>query len=73
MTTSVDREIGRLSAEVASLQKQVSEQGVLIREMRDVIVQTRGSWKVLVAVAGLAATISGLVVSAAQWWPWKGS
>lgn len=73
MTTSVDREIGRLSAEVASLQKQVSEQGVLIREMRDVIVQTRGSWKVLVAVAGLAATISGLVVSATQWWPWKGS
>ena len=73
MTTSVDREIGRLSAEVASLQKQVSEQGVLIREMRDVIVQTKGSWKVLVAVAGLAATISGLVVSATQWWPWKGS
>jgi phosphoribosylcarboxyaminoimidazole (NCAIR) mutase len=73
VTTSVDREIGRLSAEVASLQKQVSEQGVLIREMRDVIVQTRGSWKVLVAVAGLAATISGLVVSATQWWPWRGS
>lgn len=71
MSGSIERDIGRLSAEVEALQKQVEAQGVMIREMRDVIVQTRGSWKVLVAVAGLAATISGLVVSAAQWWPWR--
>ncbi|HWJ88493.1 MAG TPA: hypothetical protein VNS12_10515 [Pelagibacterium sp.] len=72
MTTSTEREIGRLSAEVAALQRQVQEQGEMIREMRDVLVSTKGSWRLLLGVAGLAATLSGLAVSAAQWWPWRG-
>ncbi|MHA6731642.1 hypothetical protein [Devosia sp. A369] len=71
MTASIDREIGRLSAEVSALQKQVEAQADMIREMRDVLVSTKGSWRLLLGVAGLAATLSGLVVSASQWWPWR--
>lgn len=79
MTASIDREIGRLSAEVDSLKdqltavkKQLEDQAVVLREVRDVLVSSKGSWRLLLGVAGLAATLSGLVVSASQWWPWRG-
>ncbi|HWU19393.1 MAG TPA: hypothetical protein VN155_17055 [Devosia sp.] len=63
MTISTDREIGRLSAEVASLQREVAAQGEMIREMRDVIVSTKGSWRMLLAVFGFATALGGLATT----------
>ncbi|MHA6692424.1 hypothetical protein [Devosia sp. A449] len=37
-----------------------------------ILQEIKGSWRLLLGVAGLAATLSGLVVSASQWWPWRG-
>lgn len=68
---TTQRDIGRLTAQVEALEKKVDEQAAMIREMRDVIVASRGSWKFLLGAAGLAATVSGFVVSASQWWPWR--
>ena len=56
------REFGRLEAQVEDLKKDMAETQRDVKEILEVINQAKGSWKVMMAVAGLSAFVSGLVV-----------
>jgi len=70
MTGNESRELGVLATKVDALEKQVSDQGVMLKEVRDTITATKGGWKVLVwtgaALMALSSTLTGLLV---KFWP----
>lgn len=67
MPLSTEHELGRLAAKVESLEKEVTEQGTMLREVRDAVVSAKGSWKLLLAVAGLAATLGAVLSQIISW------
>jgi len=70
MTGAESEKIGVLTAKVAGLEKQVEQQGELLREVRDTIIATKGSWKTLVAIGGLLMALSSLVTGVVlKFWP----
>lgn len=70
MTMTTDREIGRLSAEVANLQREVSRQGEIIQEMRDILVASKGSWRTLAVLGGIVIALTSAITSIViKFWP----
>lgn len=66
MTSSEAEKIGALTATVASLERRLEAQEVMLREVRDTLISARGSWKTMVAIGGLISVITGLLV---KFWP----
>jgi chromosome segregation ATPase len=67
MTADEQRTIGRLEAEIESLQKQMARQEAQnvqimtdLREIRETLVSAKGQWKGALAIAGLAGTIGAV-------------
>ena len=56
--SSLERDIGRLQAEVATLQKQADLMQRQIADMHKVIMQAQGSWKALVMASGAGAAVA---------------
>jgi len=70
MTASEQQQLGALTAEVANLKRQVEHQGRVLQEMRDVIVASKGSWKMAVGIGGLLVTLSSIATSLVlKFWP----
>lgn len=70
MTMTTDREIGRLSAEVANLQREVSRQGEIIQEMRDILVASKGSWRTLAVLGSIVIALTSAITSIViKFWP----
>ncbi len=72
MTEKLERAVGRLEGRLDSMDESVGQMAKDIRHMRQVIAETRGSWKTLVALASLSAVIGGLLAKFAPFlWPVK--
>jgi hypothetical protein len=65
------RDFGRLEAEVLSLQKQVTAMAEDMRAVRSLLDQASGSWRVIVAVAGLTSAITVLAIKLLPFWPFR--
>lgn len=61
MSTAYEREIGEMSARVHHLEQTASEMREDIRTIRDTLLQAKGGWKTLMLVAGISATVGGLM------------
>ncbi|MEP0323326.1 hypothetical protein [Bauldia litoralis] len=75
---NVDRELGALDARMLAMERAFAEQKkdtheamIAIRSdvrmMRDTMIQAKGSWKMLVGIAGLSATIGALLMQIVSW------
>lgn len=56
-----EREIGEMTARIQHLETTVTEMREDLRTIRDTLLQARGGWKTLMLVAGISATIGGLL------------
>jgi hypothetical protein len=72
MTADEQRTIGRLEAEIESLQKQMAKQEAQnvqimtdLREIRETLASAKGGWRTLIAVAGLSSVVGGALVKLA--------
>jgi hypothetical protein len=65
------RDFGRLEAEVLSLQKQVTAMAEDMRAVRSLLDQASGSWRVIVAVAGMTSAITALAIKIVPIWPFR--
>jgi hypothetical protein len=65
------RDFGRLEAEVISLQKQVTAMAEDMRAVRSLLDQASGSWRVIVAVAGITSAATALAIKVLPFWPFK--
>ena len=62
MAPNEQRELENLSVRLTRLEQDTKEQNVMLVEMRDMMVSARGSWKTVMAIAGFAAAVGGLIV-----------
>jgi len=53
----MDRDIGKLEAQVETLTKIVAELGREVKELREEFAQVRGGWKAVITLAALAGGI----------------
>ena len=52
---------GRLEAQVEQLIKDMDEMKANVQAMRDLMEQSKGGWKVLVFLGGIAGTVGGII------------
>ena len=73
------QEFGRLTAEVAHLEKQVQQLGTDIRALRTEIMasltplttmasEARGGWRVMLTLCAVAGAVGAALMKAAAWW-----
>jgi len=60
MTDELHRDVGRHDAEIASLQREISELRIDVRSILATLAEARGGWKTLMAVGGLAGAVGAL-------------
>jgi hypothetical protein len=57
----VQRELGAHDVRLAHLEEEVAALRLEMREVLDILNQTRGSWKTLVAIGGLASAAGAAI------------
>lgn len=62
MMSEYERELGEMNAKIAMLEVTVSEMRSDLRTVRDTLTEAKGSWRTLVAVAGMSAAVGAFVV-----------
>lgn len=62
MMSEYERELGEMNAKIAMLETTVSEMRMDLRTVRDTLTEAKGSWRTLLAVAGLSSAIGALFV-----------
>lgn len=62
MTTSPEREIGRLQAQVEALQNQQTDMNRKLDTLVDFMSSARGSWKALLAMGSLASAVTVAII-----------
>lgn len=65
------RDFGKLEAEVAILRDQVSAMAEDMRAVRSLLDQASGSWRVIVAVAGITSALTAMAIKLLPFWPFK--
>jgi hypothetical protein len=65
------RDFGRLEAEVAILREQVSAMAEDMKAVRSLLDQASGSWRVIVAVAGMTSALTAMAIKLLPFWPFK--
>lgn len=56
-----ERELGEMSAKIHHLEATVTTMSQDLRDIRDTLLQARGGWKTVMMVAGISATVGGLM------------
>lgn len=65
------RDFGRLEAEVEELGKKVDAMAAQVRLMCSLMDQAKGSWRILVGVAGLTSAMTALAIKLLPFWPFR--
>jgi hypothetical protein len=65
------RDFGKLEAEVAILREQVSAMAEDMKAVRSLLDQASGSWRVIVAVAGITSALTVLAIKLLPFWPFR--
>jgi hypothetical protein len=55
-----------LTLEVAALRKELEQQSIILREVRDALLSARGARWALMSLIGVSGTLGAII---ANWWP----
>ena len=62
MSDPIDpRDFGKMESQVAQLVKDMDEMKANVQAMRNLMEQSKGGWRVLVFLGGIAGTIGGVI------------
>lgn len=61
MTDDVQRDLGRMEAQISALVSQVSVLNTKVDAIDRTLSEARGGWRILLLIAGIAGTVGGLV------------
>jgi hypothetical protein len=64
-----ERELGELSARITALEDDVKEARADIRQLLEFTQQARGSWKMVMGIAGASAAIGAAFAKIIAVWP----
>ena len=67
---AVQRDLGRLDAQVATLVATVAAQSIELAKINSTLSEAKGGWRLLMLVGGASATVGGLIV---KFFPFVGS
>lgn len=65
--TTTEQQIGALQAEMEHVQDDVAEIKRDVREMRDILLQARGGWRMMLTVGTICAVAGGLATKILGW------
>jgi hypothetical protein len=71
MAPNEQRELENLSTRLTRLERDTTEQTKTLNEMRDMMIAAQGGWKTMMAIAGFAAAIGGLIAKFLPWFVMK--
>lgn len=71
MAPSEQRELENLSTRLTRLESDTKEQTKTLNELRDMMVAAKGGWKTMMAIAGFAAALGGLIAKFLPFWQMK--
>lgn len=71
MSDDIQRDLGRLEAQVSALQKTVESLEKDIKALLAVVNQTKGGWKTLVMISAVAGTAGALIAKILPFIPWR--
>jgi hypothetical protein len=61
MTDDVQRDLGRMEAQITALISQVSVLAVKVDAIDKTLSEARGGWRMLLLIGGVAGTLGGLI------------
>lgn len=61
MAPNEQRELENLSTRLKRVEEDMRAQNVILGELRDMMVSARGSWKVVMGIAGLAGVVGAVL------------
>ncbi|MCT4654222.1 MAG: hypothetical protein N4A65_00270 [Cohaesibacter sp.] len=61
MSNNIERDIGKLQADVEHLQEQITSMQRDIRAMRDAALSVKGGWKMIITIGSIGAALSALL------------
>lgn len=61
MTDDVQRDLGRMEAQITTLISQVSALNVKVAAIDKTLSEARGGWRMLLLIGGIAGTVGGLL------------
>lgn len=67
MTDGIQRDLGRLEAQVASIAKTLDQLDRDVKQISTTLAEARGGWRMMMLISGASATIGGLVVKFLPW------
>ena len=67
MTGSIERDIGRIDADVATMKSDIKDIKQSLEAIERFMAETKGSWRAIVFISGISATIGGLLVKVIPW------
>ena len=62
------QKFGGMEARLDRLEREVEKMAATVQELRDLLLQARGSWKLMMAIAGLATAFGAMITKAIVWW-----
>lgn len=62
------RELENLNTRLTRLEADTRAQSVILNELRDMMIQARGSWKTVVGISGFAAAVGGVIAKLLPFW-----
>lgn len=71
MAERLEVSVGKLEVQVDRLEQDMSEMKSDVKAIRATLDETKGSWKMLLMVGGLAAAIGGFVTKVLSAWPFQ--
>jgi len=70
VTNDLERDMGRLEANVETLQSDVCQLRKDVRAILETLAEARGGWKMLVITATIAGAVGALIGKLAAWVGW---
>lgn len=67
MTTSMERDLGRLEGKVEKLDDDVDDLKRMVAEMHQTITEAKGGWKTLVVVGSISAALTTVGIRFLGW------
>lgn len=61
MPENAQRELENLSVRMTRVESDMKAQNVILYEMRDMMIAAKGSWKIVMGIAGLAGAVGAIL------------
>ena len=64
---TIERDLGRIDADLATVKHDINQIKSSLSSIEKFMAETKGSWRAIVFISGISATIGGVIVKLIPW------